>query len=187
MNETGNGERVPGNGASGPSDNPARPGGNPPRTNGNPLRSNGNPPGPNGDPFGSSGEPPIETGLMQVTVQTEYASDHSSPQAWRYVFVYQIRIENIGGVRAQLFWRHWHIHDPVAGDQEVQGEGVVGETPWLSPGDVHEYQSFCVLRGPMGHMEGFYHFRREDGSLFRSPIPRFFFQAPPNATGSYLA
>ena len=125
MNEKGNGERVPGNGASGPSDNPARPKRNPPGPK-------GNPPGPNGDPFGSGGEPPIETGLMRVTVQTEYASDHSSPQAWRYVFVYQIRIENTGGVRAQLFWRHWHIHDPVAGDQEVQGEGVVGEMPWLS-------------------------------------------------------
>jgi ApaG protein len=130
--------------------------------------------------------PDIEAGHMQITVWSEYATDQSNPQRWRYVFVYHIRIENIGEEPAQLFWRHWRIHDPVAGEHEVQGEGVVGETPWLGPGDIHEYNSFCVLHGPMGHMEGFYHFRREDGSVFRAPIPRFFLQAPPG-TGSYLA
>lgn len=64
---------------------------------------------------------------------------------------------------------------------------MVGEAPWLSPGQVHEYQSFCVLRGRSGHMEGFYHFRREDGSVFRAPIPRFLLQAPPEVLGAYLA
>lgn len=130
--------------------------------------------------------PIIETSQMRISVRTEYAEHHSNPQGWRYVFVYHIRIENLGDERAQLFWRHWRIHDPVAGEHEVQGEGVVGESPWLDPGDVHQYNSFCVLHGPMGHMEGFYHFRREDGSVFRAPIPRFYLQAPPG-TGSYLA
>ena len=36
-------------------------------------------------------------------------------------------------------------------------------------------------------MEGFYHFRREDGSVFRAPIPRFLLQAPPEVLGAYLA
>ena len=99
---------------------------------------------------------------------------------------YPTDVENVGAASAQLFWRHWRIHDPVAGDHEVQGEGVVGETPLLDPGDVFEYNSFCVLRSPMGHMEGYYHFRRQDGSVFRAPIPRFFLQAPPGS-GSHLA
>lgn len=130
--------------------------------------------------------PTIETDEMQITVRTEYAESQSNPHRWRYVFVYHIRVENLGKEPAQLFWRHWHIHDPVAGDHEVEGEGVIGETPLLDPGDVFEYNSFCVLHGPMGHMEGFYHFRRRDGSVFRAPIPRFFMQAPPGA-GSHLA
>ena len=46
------------------------------------------------------------------------------------------------------------------------------------PGDVHEYNSFCVLEGRSGHMEGFYHFRREDGSIFRATIPRFHLRVP---------
>ncbi|MYG19511.1 MAG: ApaG domain, partial [Gemmatimonadales bacterium] len=91
---------------------------------------------------------------------------------------------NVGTETAQLFWRHWLIHDLVAGDHEVEGEGVVGQSPVLRPGDSHRYNSFCILRGPTGHMEGFYHFRRRDGSVFRAPIPRFQFTAPPEAVGT---
>ncbi|WP_419949633.1 Co2+/Mg2+ efflux protein ApaG [Candidatus Palauibacter sp.] len=134
-----------------------------------------------------AGDPPIEQGAMAITVRPEYASEHSDPRAWRYVFAYHITIENVGVETGQLFWRHWLIHDLVAGDHEVEGEGVVGESPVLRPGESHEYQSFCILRGPTGHMEGFYHFRRRDGSVFRAPIPRFHFHAPPEAVGTLFS
>jgi ApaG protein len=55
----------------------------------------------------------------------------------------------------------------------VEGEGVVGEQPVVPPGGVHEYQSFCVLRTPLGYMEGRYFFVRPDGSTFTADIPRF--------------
>ncbi|MGH7540077.1 MAG: Co2+/Mg2+ efflux protein ApaG [Gemmatimonadota bacterium] len=137
----------------------------------------------------SNGSPPIETvtDAIRVTTRSTYLAAQSDPQTWRYVFPYFVRIENTGEETVQLFWRHWRIHDPVAGDHEVEGEGVVGQTPVLEPGQVHEYQSFCVLRGPTGHMEGFYHFRRRDGSVFRAPIPRFRLQAPLESGGGYLA
>jgi len=125
----------------------------------------------------SAGRPPLADDQMRIKVQPMYARGHSQPP-WRHVFVYFIRIENVGADTAQLYWRHWKIHGSGAGDQEVEGEGVVGECPVLSPGDVHEYNSFCVLEGRSGHMEGFYHFRREDGSVFRATIPRFHLQAP---------
>ncbi|WP_419161462.1 Co2+/Mg2+ efflux protein ApaG [Candidatus Palauibacter sp.] len=134
----------------------------------------------------STDAPPIEPDAMAITVRPEYATEHSNPRGWQFVFVYHITIENVGNETAQLFWRHWLIHDLVAGDHEVEGAGVVGESPVLSPGDTHQYQSFCVLRGPTGHMEGFYHFRRRNGSVFRAPIPRFHFHAPPEAVGTLL-
>lgn len=121
--------------------------------------------------------PPVLDDQMRITVRPVYARGPSQPPL-RHVFVYFIRIENIGDETAQLFWRHWKIHDTLAGDQEVEGEGVVGQSPVLAPGDVHEYNSFCVLEGRSGHMEGFYHFRREDGSVFRAPIPRFELRVP---------
>lgn len=110
---------------------------------------------------------------IRITVRPTYSVEHSDPRRNYYVFIYQIRIENVGTAPAQLLWRHWYIHDPVAGDQEVEGEGVVGVQPRLEPGEVHEYESYCVLRAPDGHMEGYYEFVRPDGSTFRAEIPRF--------------
>lgn len=120
------------------------------------------------------------TNGIRITVRPVYAEEHSDPMEPRFVFVYFIRIENQGDRTAQLLWRHWFIHDVVGGDSEVAGEGVVGETPVLAPGDVHEYHSFCVLRGPAGHMEGFYEFRTPDGTQFRADIPRFLLRAEPD-------
>ena len=117
------------------------------------------------------------TSGIRVTARPHHAVEHSDPSAPRYVFVYRIRIENVGQHTAQLLWRHWYIHDEVAGDSEVEGAGVIGEQPTLSPGDVHEYESFCVLQGPSGHMEGYYTFRRSDGEEVKVSIPRFILQA----------
>jgi ApaG protein len=111
---------------------------------------------------------------IRITAQPFYVAEQSEPVLNRFVFVYQIRIENVGLENARLVWRHWFIHDSVAGPSEVQGEGVVGETPLIPAGGVHEYQSFCVLRGPSGHMDGYYEFVRDDGSRFRADVPRFF-------------
>jgi ApaG protein len=79
---------------------------------------------------------------MRISVRTEYLDRESDPETWRHVFAYHVRIENVGDETAQLIWRHWLIHDLFAGDHEVEGEGVVGESPSLSPGDAHEYGSF---------------------------------------------
>jgi ApaG protein len=113
------------------------------------------------------------TGGIRVTAHPYYLANHSDPTEPRHVFAYRIRIENVGAEPAQLLWRHWHIHDSVGGDSEVEGEGVVGEQPLIRPGGVHEYQSFCVLKAPEGHMEGRYRFQRPDGSTFDVAIPRF--------------
>ena len=110
---------------------------------------------------------------MRITVLPMYAVEHSDANEPRHVFVYHIRIENVGDRTAQLLWRHWYIHDDLEGDSEVEGEGVIGETPVLAPGDTHDYESFCILKGTTGWMEGYYEFKRPDGTAFRAAIPRF--------------
>ncbi len=114
-----------------------------------------------------------ETEGIRITVRPAYLREHSRPDRQHYVFAYFVRIENVGSRAAKLLSRHWRIHDSVGEDTEVQGEGVVGEQPLLTPGRVHEYQSFCVLKSPSGYMEGEYHFVRPDGSRFEAAIPRF--------------
>ncbi|MCU0616601.1 MAG: Co2+/Mg2+ efflux protein ApaG [Gemmatimonadaceae bacterium] len=116
---------------------------------------------------------------MRITVRPSFLAEQSSPVLGQFVFAYHIRIENVSTIAAQLRTRHWRIHDPVAGDSIVEGEGVVGEQPHLLPGQVHEYRSFCVLKAPHGWMEGHYRFVREDGSAFRAVIPRFDLDAEP--------
>lgn len=110
---------------------------------------------------------------VRITVRPVFVPEHSDPADASFVFVYFIRIENLGDRTIRLLRRHWFIHDDTAGDSEVEGEGVVGEQPVIAPGDVHEYNSFCVLRGPEGHMVGSYRFRRTDGTEFDADIPRF--------------
>lgn len=118
-----------------------------------------------------------ETLGIRVTVRPSYVRDQSRPWKGQYVFVYAVRIENVGEQAAQLLSRRWLIHDSAGEDTEVVGEGVVGEQPHLAPGQTHEYQSYCVLKSARGHMEGQYFFVRDDGTRFDAAIPRFELEA----------
>lgn len=121
---------------------------------------------------------------IRVTVRPVYLRDQSDPAAQHYVFAYFVRIENTGARSVQLLSRRWMIHDDIGEDVEVVGDGVVGEQPVIAPGNVHEYQSFCVLKSGEGYMEGQYFFERtgaEQGEGgFTADIPRFTL----SATGS---
>jgi len=115
------------------------------------------------------------TAGIRITVRPAFLTDQSRPSLGHFVFGYAVRIENVSPVGVRLTHRHWRIHDSIGGgeDQEVQGEGVVGETPTIAPGGVYEYQSYCVLKSPSGSMEGAYRFERQDGTAFAARIPRF--------------
>jgi ApaG protein len=118
-----------------------------------------------------------ETMGIRITVRPQYLPDQSHPLQRKFVFAYRVRIENVGQQACQLVSRHWHIHDSVGRDSEVEGDGVVGEQPVIAPGKVHEYESFCVLQSGSGHMEGSYRFVRADGTSFDALIPRFILDA----------
>jgi ApaG protein len=118
-----------------------------------------------------------ETQGIRISVRPLYLEEQSQPILRRYVFAYFIRIENVSLHTVQLLTRHWYIHDSIGEDTEVAGDGVVGQQPTLHPGDVHEYQSFCILKSPNGSMEGSYQFVRTDSSTFDAAIPRFLLAA----------
>lgn len=114
---------------------------------------------------------------IRISVRPQFLPDQSQPQLQRYIFAYFVRIENVGRRTVQLLSRRWHINDSVGEAYEVAGEGVVGEQPVLGPGDVHEYQSFCVLKSASGFMEGTYQFIGDNGESFDAAIPRFLLEA----------
>jgi ApaG protein len=115
---------------------------------------------------------------IRVRVQPHFSLADSDPSDGTFVFAYHILMANESESGARLLFRHWHIHDAVGDDTEVDGEGVVGEQPFLEPGESHEYKSFCVLRSPVGYMEGYYTFARLDGQQFRVEVPRFPLNGP---------
>ena len=115
---------------------------------------------------------------IRVTVESQYLSDQSAPQNGRYAFAYKVRIENLGGASAQLQSRHWVITDGNGDQQEVRGEGVVGERPLLRPGEEFAYSSGCLLKTPHGSMHGSYRMVRDDGSHFEARIAPFSLTQP---------
>ena len=62
--------------------------------------------------------------------------------------------------------------------QEVHGEGVVGEQPWLRPGESFEYTSGAVLETPLGTMQGSYQMLADDGTRFDAEISPFTLSIP---------
>ncbi len=115
---------------------------------------------------------------IRVRVWPRFSLAQSDPNEGRFVFTYEIEVANETGSPAQLMYRHWHIHDSSGDDSEVDGEGVVGEQPLIQPGDRHAYQSLCILRSPVGFMQGYYTFVRPDGQEFQVEVPRFELAAP---------
>lgn len=115
---------------------------------------------------------------IEVIVATRFLEDQSIPEDDRYVFAYTIRIVNLGEVPARLLSRHWIITDANGKVQEVRGEGVVGEQPWLRPGEHFEYTSGAVLETPLGTMQGSYQMLADDGTTFDAMIDPFTLSIP---------
>ena len=115
---------------------------------------------------------------IEVNVRTQYIEEQSSPDEERFVFAYTITLRNTGKLAAKLLTRHWIINDANGNVQEVHGEGVVGEQPYLRPNDSFEYTSGTVIDTPVGSMEGSYQMVTDDGFAFDANIPTFTLSLP---------
>ncbi|CAM3543274.1 Co2+/Mg2+ efflux protein ApaG [Parendozoicomonas haliclonae] len=115
---------------------------------------------------------------IEVTVETEYLSAQSQPDKQQFAFAYHITIHNRGQIGAQLLSRHWFIINGDHQQEEVQGEGVVGQQPHISPGSSYSYTSGCILATPVGCMTGSYRMVNDEGEEFETPIPLFSLQVP---------
>ena len=69
---------------------------------------------------------------INITVNPYYLEDQSEPEDQHYVWAYQVTIDNQSKERVQLKNRYQKIIDSNGVEQEVRGEGVVGEQPILN-------------------------------------------------------
>jgi ApaG protein len=114
------------------------------------------------------------TNSIEISVEVKYWPEQSLPKENHYFFIYFITIVNKSEHSVQLLARHWDIFDSVNDFRTVEGEGVVGETPILEPGEKFEYNSGCNLTSDMGYMKGFYTMKRLiDKKVFHVEIPKF--------------
>ncbi|MDH5472402.1 MAG: Co2+/Mg2+ efflux protein ApaG [Gammaproteobacteria bacterium] len=115
---------------------------------------------------------------INIEVIPTYIEDQSNPASSDYVFSYTVTIINDGAIPAKLLTRHWIIRNAHGEIQEVKGDGVVGEQPYLKPGEGFQYTSGTLMKTPTGSMSGSYQMLADDGRQFDAAIPEFYLVTP---------
>jgi ApaG protein len=119
------------------------------------------------------------TRQIEVTVEPNFMPDRSSPENQRFFWSYTVVITNAGKDTVQLRTRHWIITDASGRQQEVRGEGVIGEQPVIAPGERFEYTSGVPLPTASGFMTGRYQMiATESGEPFEIDVPTFSLDSP---------
>jgi len=118
-----------------------------------------------------------------VEVFPQFLPDQSAVDEHLYVFAYTITITNTGDIPAQLVSRTWNVNDANGHTERVKGLGVVGQQPFLKPGQSFEYTSGTRLRTPTGTMHGSFFCVAEDGEKFDVDVPMFVLDALSGANG----
>ncbi len=118
------------------------------------------------------------TRQIEVIVEPSFLPERSSIQDGQFFWAYTVVIVNSGIETVQLRTRHWIITDGTGRNQEVRGEGVVGEQPVLAPGERFEYTSGVPLQTASGFMTGSYQMVTENGEPFEIDIPAFSLDSP---------
>lgn len=115
---------------------------------------------------------------ITVSVEPTYLELQSDPIERKFVWAYQIRIENRGSEPVQIQTRRWRVIDALGNEQEVAGVGVVGQQPVIEPGDAFEYTSGAPLQTPSGIMNGAYMMQAANGDMFEVGVPSFSLDSP---------
>lgn len=111
---------------------------------------------------------------IQITVVSKFIPEYSHLDQSVYYFEYRISIQNKSPFTVQLMRRDWFIYDSLQAPKYISGEGVVGQQPILTPGEVYNYSSGCDLQSEIGYMTGHYTFKNLDNNIeFPVLIPKF--------------
>ena len=118
------------------------------------------------------------TRAIRIRAVPIFLDGQSDPQEDRYLWAYDIHIENLGPETVQLLGRKWKITNARGETESVEGAGVVGKQPVLGPGGTFRYQSGTPLSTPSGLMRGEYEMENERGERFWVEVPAFSLDSP---------
>jgi len=91
-----------------------------------------------------------------ISVITKFIPEQSDRVNLKFVFSYTITITNNTDKAFQVLSRYWLITDAEGETSTVEGKGIVGEQPHIIPGTSYTYTSGCLLKTPLGTMQGYY-------------------------------
>ncbi|MDD5262691.1 MAG: ApaG domain [Methylacidiphilales bacterium] len=117
-------------------------------------------------------------GLWVNVDRVEYASDLHTPAHRPHRFAYYITIHNDSLRVVTITGRKWVVTNAQGHRLIVEGDGVVGQFPRLTPGDRFHYNSYHLLDTD-SVAEGAYTGKDEEGLLIMVRIPSFRMQIPP--------
>lgn len=110
---------------------------------------------------------------IRVSVTSDYIAQQSLENEQQFVFSYTITISNESEETVQLINRYWLITDSNGENNTVSGEGVIGQKPFIEADQSFTYTSGCILKSPLGNMQGHYQMQRNNGELIQVDIPIF--------------
>ena len=97
-----------------------------------------------------------DTQDIRVTVTATAVKGSRGQRPGEQTYCYRVSVQNLSSREVQLQGRYWRFVDAEDGVIEVPKfeTGVVGQQPWLRPGQRFTYVSGCDLAASPGTMEG---------------------------------
>lgn len=117
--------------------------------------------------------PDIEVSLDELV----YMPDVQAPADRPHPFAYFLTIHNHSDQAVTIRGRKWVVTQRGGECLVVEGDGVVGETPTIEPGESYSYNSAHVVAAD-ALVDGAYLVMREDGLAGIVRIPQFELHVP---------
>jgi ApaG protein len=116
-------------------------------------------------------------GLSVSVDRVEYLPSAENPAHRPYRFAYDITIRNDSLRIVTILGRKWIITNAKGHKLMIEGDGVVGQFPCLTPGDQFHYNNYHLIDS-LSTAEGLYFGKDEEGQNIMVRIPSFQMSVP---------
>ena len=113
-----------------------------------------------------------------INTVSKYEPERSQPNNNIFVFSYEIKIINQSESIIQIIKHSWVITDAYANSEYLEGEGVAGKQPIISPGDTFSYESIGALKTNFGYMRGYLTALVDNKKTLKLEVPQFVLAHP---------
>lgn len=112
-------------------------------------------------------------GLKVVVDKLIYKrSEENITEGKPHAFIYFLTISNLSNQRIRLLGRKWVVQEEFGDVTVVEGDGIVGKTPTLKPGECFSYHSYHLTASNATSSGAFYGLDEYEDPIHTS-IPAF--------------